>query len=85
MTVEEAVEQLKIMLRNAEVFDEETEAEAIMIAIKALDKQIPIQPKFRRVIDLIDYGRCPVCRECVNDITDQDICSKCGQVLKWGD
>lgn len=84
MTAEQAVEQLKIMLWNAQVFDEETEAQAIMIAIKALDKQIPIQPKHLRVIDAIVYGRCPVCTTAINEITDEKVCSFCGQAIKWG-
>ncbi len=58
--------------------------EALMIAVNALEKQIPKEPKIVKVHDISNYkyGDCE-CGEHICD--DEKYCSNCGQAIDWGD
>ena len=53
------------------------ELEAINIAVKALEKQIPKKPI---------GNSCPICgADFCSESWERDYCCLCGQKLKWGD
>ena len=86
---EEAVSNLKMILEEVTETDEAVcyvtsdDAEALILAIKALEKQVPKKP-----IDNIEqeWFECPTCRRVVvlyhNGKRHQ---CECGQSLKWED
>lgn len=61
---------------------------ALVLAIKALRKQIPMKPN--NIKDILDFsgnyytsrGNCPCCKEGLN--RSFIYCNKCGQKLDWG-
>ena len=64
--------------------------EALELAVKALEKQIPMKPN--NIKSIFDFsgryytteGNCPVCnREKLNK--SDFYCNKCGQKLDWGE
>lgn len=56
-------------------------AEALGLAIQALEKQIPKKPDFT---EDKEFALCPCCNG--NGLTDkQKYCDNCGQVLDWRD
>jgi hypothetical protein len=70
--------------------------EALNMAIKALNKQIPKKPiKANRIIkkdgslflnDDNEYWKCPICTKYdVPLLENQEYCHCCGQALDWGD
>ena len=81
MTYEEAIKQLNSIAIYH--FDKYT-ADAINMAIDALEKQIPKKPieKFA-FSDDIGAGLCPFCNEGVNE--EMNFCSYCGQAIDWSD
>ena len=81
MTYEEAIKQLNSIATYH--FDKYT-ANAIDMAICALEKQIPKEPieKFA-FSDDIGAGLCPFCNEGVNE--EMNFCSYCGQAIDWED
>ena len=51
-------------------------AEALKLAIEALEKQIPKKPYW-------EYGGCH-CKSCGLDVlSDEDFCPLCGQAIDW--
>ena len=89
MTREEAISNLKMILDEATETDEaicyvtSDDAEALILAIKALEKQVPKKP-----IDNIEqeWFECPTCRRVVVLYHNgkRHHC-ECGQSLKWED
>ena len=84
MTEEEAIEILK---------DERDYAQlpwyvnqALEMAIKALEKQIPRKPlnPCGRYYGKAKCGNCPICGAGTNSVT-YTYCRKCGQALDWGE
>ncbi len=60
-------------------------ADALVLAIEALEKQIPKKP-----IKLIDWGnnRCPCCGTLYGEdgiMENYDYCPDCGQKIDWSD
>lgn len=101
MTAKEAVERLKqlsyikslesvIYYCNDENKFEQCnkDFEAVSMAIKALEKSMPKNPKGN--LNSVPHFRCPKCNCIVksffdrNDIKGDNYCSSCGQKLKWG-
>ena len=89
MTIEEAREQLKDLIRDRESFivgdDDEIyrkDVEAIEKALELFEEQIP-----RKVIRSIYHVRfCPTCQGSVWQNRDESkYCFRCGQALKWED
>ena len=88
MTIEEAREQLKDLIRDRESFivgdnDEEIyrkDIEALEKALEILEKQMP-----RKVIRSIYHVRfCPTCQGSVWQNRDESkYCFRCGQALDW--
>lgn len=61
---------------------------ALKMAIKALEKQIPKKPKMRHTKDFDGYndGWCPCCGKYVQELEyDKKYCQECGQKLDWGE
>ena len=57
--------------------------EALVMAIKSLEKQIPKKPIERiKMIGLDKGGKCPVCQKYVNNHNHWLYC-ECGQKLDW--
>ena len=89
MTREEAISNLKMILEEATATDEavcyvtSNDAESLILAIKALELQIPKTP-----IDNIEqeWFECPTCRRVVVLYHNgkRHHC-RCGQSLKWED
>lgn len=82
MTNEEAVKKLKDAIARAEYIDESyvdsIDLEAIKIALKALEIQMPKRP-----VEMQDWftGKCPVCAR--RRYRYDNYCSGCGQKLYW--
>ena len=89
MTREEAISNLKMILEEVTETDEAVcyvtsdDAEALILAIKSLELQIPKTP-----VDNIEqeWFECPTCRRVVVLYHNgkRHHC-ECGQSLKWGD
>ena len=79
MTPQEAIKTFKTVVVYAPEKYENKYYKAIMLAIEALEKQIPKKP--------VDYdskikvGFCPDCEAVVTS----DFCDNCGQALDWSD
>ena len=96
MTNEEAFKQLVkfknsllMELRNVgyhPTLDNESPIEFIYIALQALEKQVPKEPKH---IETDGFGYCPNCGECAEtmgyDAIQFNFCDKCGQRIDWGE
>ena len=89
MTREEAVSNLKMILEEVTETDEavcyvtSNDAETLILAIKALELQIPKTP-----IDNIEqeWFECPTCRRVVvTYLNGKRHHCRCGQSLKWED
>lgn len=90
MTENEAIEELQRIRPYVEIVPQR--AEALDVAIKALEKQIPRQPipiDYEKYIDVIDNARflrgaywCPNCKHVVKS---GSFCKDCGQKLDWSD
>ena len=64
-------------------------AEALKMAIEALEKQIPVD-KSNTILTVCSCARQSVCPKCSNVIITNPneypkYCTWCGQALKWGD
>lgn len=89
MTIEEAREQLKDLIRDRESFivgdsDEEIyrkDIEALKKALELFEKQMP-----RKVIrSIYNVHFCPTCQGSVWQNRDESkYCFRCGQALDWG-
>ena len=83
MTYEEAIKQLNSIAIYH--FDKCT-ANAIDMAIDALEKQIPKKPLIRKVEDYfgnVKHTLCPNCQETEFVFTQPCFCHHCGQALNW--
>lgn len=89
MTIKEAREQLKDLIRDRRSFivgdDDEIyrkDIEALEKALEVLEKQMP-----RKVIRSIYNVRfCPICQGSVwQNRYESKYCFRCGQALKWED
>ena len=92
MTVSEAIKELhKIRPRGGII--PQKRAEALDVAIRALEKQIPKKPIMKQYFeDLEDeYLCCPTCGEILTDRIPADNktfyfhCMNCGQKFDWSD
>ena len=92
MTESEAIKELhKIRPRGGII--PQKRAEAIDVAINAIEKQIPKKPEYEAdgYADgelVYDYAKCPICgHDFEYGINDWgcEYCSDCGQKLDWSD
>lgn len=91
MTVEEAKNELKEMWVEFDYTLHDKSANAIDVAIKALEKQIPKKP----LASIVEYRYgifkkgttvlrlCPSCEEWVLYTHHKAFCGNCGQALDW--
>lgn len=99
MTIEEAKEQLKDLIKDRESFldgqDDEIyhrDIEVLGKAVKALEKQIPKKP-LDICTPVVTWGFCPVCKGELNKLgrmpnrvfMSDAFCSDCGQAIDWSD
>lgn len=93
MTEQKAIERLKCMELFMQINDKDNESkfldedyEANAMAIKSLEKQIPIMVADDGMRIPFSYY-CPICKEELSDdgYKDEDIkyCPNCGQALEW--
>ena len=79
MTIEYAIDELKVSQFIAKGIDDNISEEALSLAIVALKKQIP-----KKVIERIgEMASCAACGSTVFDI--EKYCPHCGQAIDWGD
>lgn len=78
MTEQEAIRDIKRQLWeiNSEDADITLSTESLKMAIKALEKQIPMKPIVGKL-----FAECPICRN--DEIFNEMYCSHCGQKLDW--
>ena len=79
MTPQEAIKTFKTVVVYAPEKYENKYYKAIMLAIEALEKQIPKKPA--DYDGKIKVGFCPDCESVVTS----DFCDNCGQALDWSD
>lgn len=78
MKVEEAINAIK---QNKPTSGYASLCEALDMAVKALEKQIPKKP-----VGLVGDYDLPICPECKQMVDDTEFyCSTCGQELDWSD
>lgn len=87
MTPEEAIKTIELAKAEVEWEYPMDYAIAFEMAIKALEKQIPLIPEEIRQSDLLS---CPSCFRAIkkrieNSPHDINFCPFCGQALDWGD
>ena len=83
MTYREAIKQLNSIAVYH--FDKYT-ADAINMAINALEKQIPKKPIIKKAEDYfgnVKHTLCPNCQETEFVFTQPCFCHHCGQALDW--
>ena len=96
MTESEAIKELHGIIPRGGIIPQKR-AEAIDVAISALEKQIPKKIEIRKATnddiesELRDFitvkgriCRCPSCRCCIH-ISELKYCWECGQKLDWSD
>ena len=85
MTIQEAIEALKLMQGQIEWDYPMEYAVAVDMAVGALQKQIPelaeIKPAFVRDDGIVAYKR--VCPDCGHELEEEDICPNCGKWIRW--
>lgn len=92
MTENEAIKELHEIRPRGGIIPQKR-AEAIDVAINALEKQIPKKPEYEAdgYADgelVYDYAKCPICgHDFEYGINDWgcEYCSDCGQKLDWSD
>ena len=92
MTENEAIKELHEIRPRGGIIPQKR-AEAIDVAIKALEKQIAKKPEYEAdgYADgelVYDYAKCPICgHDFEYGINDWgcEYCSDCGQKLDWSD
>ena len=88
MTESEAIKELHEIRPSGGIIPQKR-AEAIDMAINALEKQIPKKVNLRHIrkYDGFDDGECPNCGMSVSRDCDGDdvFCPDCGQKLDWSD
>ena len=78
MTYEQAIKVLETLKPALAIFGLH---EAINIAIKALEKQIPKKPvQWNRIV-----RTCPICHEPHSSFLGYKYCYNCGQAIDWSD
>lgn len=82
MTPREAIDTLKIAMAEVEWNYPFDYAVAMEMAIKALEKEIPMKP-FLYDSEFLHFGNCPRCQKSTNGYDDWKICKNCGQKLDW--
>ena len=83
MTESEAIKELQ---DNIDLpFGFTVSDEASIMAINALEKQIPKKPKMRHLkpYDSYNDGQCPNCKAYVNEDSGNNYCPNCAQKLDW--
>ena len=63
-------------------------AEAMNLAIEALEKQIPKKPIIRKTEDYFGYVKyilCPSCEKVEFGFNQPCFCERCGQAIDWGE
>ena len=82
MTNEEAISTIKIAMAEVWWYYSMKYAEAIDMAIDALEKQIPKEVVIKKIDEGIEMFYCPRCH--VRFIrTGMKYCGECGQALDW--
>ena len=92
MTESDAIKELHEIRPRGGIIPQKR-AEAIDVAINALEKQIPKKPEYEAdgYADgelVYDYAKCPICgHDFEYGINDWgcEYCSDCGQKLDWSD
>lgn len=88
MTENEAIKELHKIRHRGGIIPQKR-AEALDVAIQALEKQIPTKVQLRHIrkFDGFDEGECPTCGWTVSRDCDgaDNFCLDCGQKLDWGD
>ena len=86
MTESEAIKELHAIRPRGSIIPQKR-AEALDVAIKALEKQIPKKPTMRHLKHYDSYtdGWCPNCEAYVNEDSGNKYCPNCGQKLDWSD
>lgn len=86
MTESEAIKELHEIRPSGGIIPQKR-AEAIDVAINALEKQIPMKPKINRIDSEAIYCKCMSCnittvlyRNCI-----MNYCKECGRKLDWSD
>ena len=86
MTNEEAITVLSVLKNNEGILENEQNVDALIMAISALERQIPKKPFKESLADRL----CTVCGAYINfDALNDDIesaplfCTICGQALDW--
>lgn len=87
MTPEEAMEWFKNDLKDGKSFDDCPQCNASEIAVKALEKQIPLIPEEIRQSGFLS---CPSCFRAIKKRIEEsphdiNFCPFCGQALDWGE
>ena len=93
MKVQEVIENLKYLISDDCTDTQSDYVEEIELAIKVLERQVPIKPKrksepiSKHFYEGIDGFYCPVCD---SDLLDKDndcfeYCPQCGQRIDWSD
>nr|DAK62522.1 MAG TPA: Dam-replacing family [Caudoviricetes sp.] len=91
MTESEAIKELHGIRPRGGIIPQKR-AEALDVAIQALEKQIPKKPIMRQYFENLEeeYLCCPTCGEILTDRIPADNktfyfhCMNCGQKLDWG-
>lgn len=88
MTPQEAIRRIKnhneIHSRKEKHFAVHI-TEALNMAVKALEKQIPEKPANKSLEFDGEYGYCPCCNRILADHSNFRRCPDCGQALDWSD
>lgn len=84
MTPQEAIKTFKTVVVYAPEKYENKYYKAIMLAIEALEKQIPKKAKNITTTVYYKQGRCPNCNALLKN-TINIFCPDCGQALDWSD
>lgn len=92
MTESEAIKELHGIRPRGGIIPQKR-AEALDVAIQALEKQIPKKPIMRQYFENLEeeYLCCPTCGQILTDRIPADNknfyfhCMNCGQKFDWGD
>ena len=93
MTPQEAIERIDLLIGTEKLFikistmgeiSHSQNIEALEMAKKAVEKQIPKKAKNITTTVYYKQGRCPNCNALLKN-TINIFCSDCGQALDWSD
>ena len=74
MTVNEALKFMILFRNEWDVNSKTKNAEALDVAIEALEKQIPKEPIYQ-----LEHEKCPAC----GSFLIETYCTRCGQKIDW--